>query len=222
MMVGAGDSSAQYHLAYTQRAMGTVFRIELYAEDKAAAERAVKAAFTRIDEINSLASDYLPESELSRLNREPADKSVPVSADLFALIAKSLDIAKQTEGAFDITSAYAVQHWRRAKRQKKLPTPEQTIKAMALTDWHALRLDATLRTVAKLKDGLLIDLGGIGKGYAADAALAVLKAHGISQALVAGTETLPSAMRRQARQDGTSRCARSRNRRTRTRSCTSA
>jgi thiamine biosynthesis lipoprotein len=170
--------------------MGTVFRIELYAEDKEAAERAVGAAFKRIDDINAIASDYLPESELSRFNREPADKAVPVSADLFALISKSLDSSKQTDGAFDITVAYAVQQWRRAKRQKQLPTPDLTRKAIAMTDWKALRLDENKLTVTKLKEGLLLDLGGIGKGYAADAALAVLKARGFTRALVAGSGDL--------------------------------
>lgn len=178
------------HLAYTQPAMGSVFRIELYAGDEEAAERAVAAAFKRIEDINALASDYLPESELSRLNREPANKAVPVSADLFALLAKSQEIARQTDGAFDITVTYAVQHWRRARRQKQLPTAEQTKKAIAMTDWRALQLNAEARTVTKLKEGLLLDLGGIGKGYAADAALAVLKAHGITQALVAGSGDL--------------------------------
>lgn len=183
-------AAAQHHLAYTQPAMGTVFRVELYAEHKDTAERAVAAAFKRIDEINDIASDYLPESELSRLNREPVDKTVPVGEDLFALLAESRESAQVTDGAFDITTAYAVQQWRRAKRQKKLPTSEQTATAIAMTDWRALRLDEKARTVTKLKEGLLIDLGGIGKGYAADAALAVLKAHGITQALVAGSGDL--------------------------------
>lgn len=178
------------HLAYTQPAMGSVFRIELYATDKEAAERAVAAAFKRIEDINALASDYLPESELSRLNREPAKKAVTVSADLFALLAKSQELAKRTGGAFDITVTYAVQHWRRARRQKQLPTAEQTKKAIAMTNWRTLQLNTEARTVTKLKEGLLLDLGGIGKGYAADAALAVLKAHGITQALVAGSGDL--------------------------------
>jgi thiamine biosynthesis lipoprotein len=182
--------AAPVPLAFTQPVMGTVFRIELYAEDKDAAERAVAAAFKRIDDINAIASDYLPESELSRLNREPADKAVPVSADLFALISRSVDTAKQTDGAFDITATYAVQQWRRAKRQKQLPTAEQTAKAIAMTDWKALRLDEKKLTVTKLKEGLLLDLGGIGKGYAADAALAVLKSRGFTQALVAGSGDL--------------------------------
>jgi thiamine biosynthesis lipoprotein len=187
-------AEAPPHLAYTQPTMGTLFRIELYAEnndkDKATIERAVAAAFKRIDDLNAIASDYLPESELSRLNREPANKPIKVSADLYTLLAKSLETARLTDGAFDVTATYAIQQWRRAKRQKQLPTPEQTQKAIAMTDWRALQLNEAARTVTKLKDGLLIDLGGIGKGYAADAALTVLKSHGITRALVAGSGDL--------------------------------
>ncbi len=187
----AGTASADpHHLAYTQPVMGTVFRIELYADDQEAAETAAAAAFKRIDDINALASDYLPESELSRLNREPANKAVPVSADLLSLISHALRISKLTDGAFDITSTYAIQQWRRAKRKKQLPTEEQTRKAIAMTDWHAIKLDEATRTVTKLKDGLLLDLGGIGKGYAADAALGVLRSHGITRAVVAGSGDL--------------------------------
>lgn len=190
MLLWPAGIRAQEHLAYTQPAMGTVFRIELHAEDKVAAEKTVAAAFQRVEAINAIASDYLPESELSRLNREPANKAVKVSEDLYELLSRSQEIAKLTEGAFDITAAYAVQQWRRARRQKQLPTKEQTAKAIAMTDWKALQLDEKSRTATKLKDGLMIDLGGIGKGYAADAALAVLKEHGFGRALVAGSGDL--------------------------------
>ena len=186
----AVSAAEPQRLAYTQPAMGSMFRIELYTEDKEAAERVAAAAFKRVDDINAIASDYLPESELSRLNREPANKPVPVSEDLFALLSKSIEFSKQTDSAFDITATHAVQQWRRAKRQKQLPTAEQTQKAIAMTDWRAIKLDAKTRTVSKLKDGLLFDLGGIGKGYAADAALVVLKQHGITRALVAASGDL--------------------------------
>jgi thiamine biosynthesis lipoprotein len=173
--------------SFSRPAMGSVFRIELYAEDAAVAERAAEAAFLRIEALNQCASDYLPESELSRLNKAPANTPIQVSEDLFALIARSSEVAAQTEGAFDITATFAIQHWRRARRQKKLPSAEQAQKAIAMTDWRAIKLGGKDRTVTKLKEGLLLDLGGIGKGFAADAALAVLKQQGVTRALVAGS-----------------------------------
>jgi thiamine biosynthesis lipoprotein len=170
--------------------MGTVFQIKFHADDKSAAERAAAAAFARIAEINQIASDYLPESELSHFNKAPDHQAVTVSRDLFALIEKSVATSKLTDGAFDITCTYAVQNWRRAKRQKKLPSPELTAHAIEMTDWRALQLDATAHTVTKLKPGVLIDLGGIGKGYAANEALLVLQQHGITRAVVAGSGDL--------------------------------
>lgn len=170
--------------------MGSLCTIRLYAEDEAKAADAAKAGFARIEEINQCASDYLPESELSRFNRAPAKEPVAVSADLFQLFANSLETARLTNGAFDITCTYAVQNWRRAKRQHKLPTAESTAHAIAMTDWHALVLDPAKHTATKTKTGLLCDLGGIGKGYAANEALKVLRARGITRAVVAASGDL--------------------------------
>lgn len=175
---------------FSRPEMGAVFQIKLHADDKTVAERAAEAAFSRIAEINQIASDYLPESELSRFNKSPDHQAITVSRDLFALIEKSVATSKLTDGAFDITCTYAVQNWRRAKRQKKLPSPELTARAIEMTDWRALQLDAAAHTVIKLKPGVLIDLGGIGKGYAAHEALLVLRQHGISRAVVAGSGDL--------------------------------
>lgn len=188
LLLAQSDAWSQAELfQFSRPEMGTVFQIKLHADDKAVAERAAEAAFARIAEINQIASDYLPESELSRFNKAPDHQDIVVSHDLFALIEKSVATSKLTDGAFDITCTYAVQNWRRAKRQKKLPSPELTAHAIEMTDWRALQLDAAARTVTKLKPGLLIDLGGIGKGYAAHEALLVLKQHGITRAVVAGS-----------------------------------
>ncbi len=183
------NAAPQRH-TFSHPCMGTVFFITLYASDEAVSQKAAEAAFQRIEDLNQIASDYLPESELSRFNSAPANETITVSNDLFRLIKLSLDTAKLTGGAFDITAAYAVQLWRRAKRQHKAPSPEQVAHAVAMTDWRALQLDEAKKTVTKKKPGLLLDLGGIGKGYAANEALLVLKQHGITRAIVAGSGDL--------------------------------
>ncbi|MEZ0385605.1 MAG: FAD:protein FMN transferase [Verrucomicrobium sp.] len=170
--------------------MGSVFYITVYAADAAQAEKAALDAFRRVDEINAIASDYLPESELSRFNRAAANEPVKISSDLFQLFEESIRAARLTDGAFDITATYAIQQWRRAKRKQKLPTPEETQKAVAMTDWRQLSLDDSKHTAVKRKEGVLLDLGGIGKGYAADAALRVLNDHGITRAVVAASGDL--------------------------------
>ena len=175
---------------FTRPTMGTLFTVALYGDDEAAATKAGQAALDRVEAINQIASDYLPESELSRWNRAPDHQAIPVSEDLYRLIERSLKTAELTDGAFDITCTYAVQLWRRARRQHKLPTAEQLAHAVRMTDWRALQLDPAKRTVTKLKAGLLIDLGGIGKGYAAHEALLVLRQAGFTRAFVAGSGDL--------------------------------
>ncbi len=175
---------------YNRAFMGTQVYLYLYAEKEKAAVDAAAAAFARIEKINSVASDYMPESELSRINRAPVNQAIPLSEDMWKLLSQSREFSKRTEGAFDVTVGYAAQLWRRAKRLNKLASPKESEKGKLLTDWKALQLDEDKKTLTKLKEGQLIDLGGIGKGYAADVALAELKKHGVCQALVAASGDL--------------------------------
>src|SRR5690606_3111523 len=94
---------------------------------------------------------------------------------------------EETDGAFDVTAGPLVRLWRKAKRDRALPSPEQIASAKARTGFRHLVLDPEKRTITKQIDGMLFDLGGIAKGYAADAALALLKARGFPRALVAAS-----------------------------------
>lgn len=165
--------------------MGTTFRIVLYAKDEATAQQAAKAAFARVAELNAIMSDYQPTSELMRLCEKAGGEPVPVSADLFAVLQKAEEFSKATDGAFDVSIGPVVRLWRKARRTRELPSPAEIKKALDLVDYGKIKLNAQKRTVQLLLVGMLLDLGGIGKGYAADAALAVLRQHGITRALVA-------------------------------------
>jgi thiamine biosynthesis lipoprotein len=171
-------------LSFTHPAMGTLFRIDLYADTAEHAARAAAAAFRRVDELNAICSDYLPESELTRLCRAG---TLPVSKDLFDVIEKAQAIAKVSGGAFDISAGHMTNQWRRAKRKGVLPSAADMAKAKALTGFQMIELDAKSRVVTLTKPGMQLDLGGIAKGYAADAALAVLRAEGIPSAVVAAS-----------------------------------
>lgn len=170
--------------------MGTLFRIVLYAPTGADGAAAARAAFLRIGELDRLLSDYHPESEAMRLSQEPVDTAVPVSEDLFALLQRSQVLAAATDGAFDVTLGRLTQLWRASRRTGSLPGPEALASARQASGHTLLRLDPAGRTVAFLRPGLRLDFGGIAKGYAAQAALAVLARHGITQALVAASGDL--------------------------------
>jgi thiamine biosynthesis lipoprotein len=180
-----GAEPAQSRFQFDEPHMGTQFRIIVYAPDKDAAAKAAKAAFARIAALNAILSDYDPDSELMRLCARAGGPPVHVSAELFFVLSQAQEVSRQSGGAFDVTVGPIVKLWRRARKLKKLPDAEKLAQARALVGWKNVRLDEKKRTVQLLKPGMQLDLGGIAKGYAADEALAVLKTHGISSALVA-------------------------------------
>jgi thiamine biosynthesis lipoprotein len=165
--------------------MGTQFRIILYAPDEATASRAAKAAFARIAELDGIMSDYRPASELMRLCQKAGGEPVPVSDDLFTILAKAQELSRRCDGAFDVTVGPVVRLWRLSRRTQRLPDPDKLAQARALVGYQLMVLDPKSRSVQLKKPGMQLDLGGIAKGYAADAAHAVLRKHGISRALVA-------------------------------------
>ena len=162
--------------------MGTRFRLVLYAANAAAADRASRAAFGRVAALNGIMSDYLPKSELMRLCKRAGGPAVPVSADLFAVLARAAEISRITDGTFDVTVGPVVRLWRRARRTQLLPAADQLAAAKALVDYRLVTLDPAARTVRLAKAGMRLDLGGIAKGYAAEAAQTVLKQNGVTRA----------------------------------------
>ncbi|MSR43471.1 MAG: FAD:protein FMN transferase [Pedosphaera sp.] len=175
---------------FAQPAMGTIFRITLHAPDEKRAEAAAKAAFARVIELELAMTDYDPESELLRLCRPPHGQPVQVSRDLFTALQHARVLAELTEGAIDPTVGPYVQLWRRARRQRELPAPEKLAEAAAAVGWRKFQLDTKKQTVTLLAPNMRLDLGGVAKGYAADAALAVLRSHDIRRALVAASGDL--------------------------------
>src|SRR5436190_19593328 len=105
--------------------------------------------------------DYLPSSELMQLCKEAGDEPVPVSGDLFDVIARSLEISRLTEGAFDITVGSVVRLWRRARRTQKMPDAEELAQALKLVGYRQVQIDVKNRTVRLTGKGILLDLGGI-------------------------------------------------------------
>jgi thiamine biosynthesis lipoprotein len=172
---------------FSHPAMGTLITITLYAPDLAAAKASAEAAFQRIDALEDIMSDYQADSELMRLCDQPFGTPVPVSAELFDVLQRAVKVSKLSDGAFDVTVGPYVRLWRFARKRKILPTPAEIAAAREAVGWEKLRFDARARTVTLLVPNMRLDLGGIGKGYAADAALRILKGRGIDRALVAAS-----------------------------------
>ena len=165
--------------------MGTLVRITIYTPDEQSARQAFRAGFDRIRQLESILSDYREDSELNRIARTGAGTAVPVSEDLFAVLAASQHLAEATGGAFDITQGPVVRLWREARKTRRLPDPDALRDAAGRTGFRKLHLDTSRRTVTFAAEGMALDAGAIGKGYAASEALAVLQRLGVRSALVA-------------------------------------
>ena len=165
--------------------MGTLVRVTLYAPDEQAANAAFRAAFDRIRDLDAVLSDYRPDSELNRIAAAGVGRAVAVSRDLFTVLARSQELAEATDGAFDVTQGPVIRLWREARKTARLPDPAALREAARRSGFRKLHLDATRRTVTFDVAGMALDVGGIGKGYAASEAIEVLCRLGVRSALVA-------------------------------------
>lgn len=165
--------------------MGTLVRLVVYAPDAGAARAALAAGFDRIRELEQILSDYRPDSEVSRLATAPAGRPIHVSADLFAVLRVAQDVAAMTDGAFDVTQAPVTRLWREARASGRLPDSAALEAAAERSGFRKLSLDDEQRTVTTAVAGMGIDAGGIGKGYAASAAVEAITGLGVHSALAA-------------------------------------
>jgi thiamine biosynthesis lipoprotein len=188
-LLAALGASAQelLRLEASQDAMGTTFTVALYGEDRDRLEAAADAAFAEVRRLERMLSNYRPNSELSRVNREAAERPVRVSDELFELLAACLEYSRASEGAFDITVGPLMKVWGFYKGTGRLPAPEEVKAALARVGYRHIVLDPEQRTVRFTQPGVELDPGGIGKGYAVDRMVAILKEHGIRSALVSAS-----------------------------------
>jgi len=167
--------------------MGTLISVTLFAPSAYTADGAAEAAFNTFTKLEHIMSSYDTNSELARLCRQPVGQPTHVSPELFEIIKESIRVAKETDGAFDITVGPFIKAWRNARKTHVLPTPEQIAEMRKSIGYQKLKLDDRAQTVTLLAPNMDIDLGGIGKGFAADKALAAMKKWGVTQAIVAAS-----------------------------------
>jgi thiamine biosynthesis lipoprotein len=162
--------------------MGTRIAVELWAEDRAQGEAAIEAVLAEMRRVDAAMSTYKPDSEVSRVNREAARTPIKIGRELFDLLVMAKQYSRDTDGAFDIT--YASVGYLYDFRNRKHPDQATIEQALDAIDYRHLILDPATRTVRFAREGVRIDLGGIGKGHAVDRGIAVLQRRGITRAMV--------------------------------------
>ena len=164
--------------------MGTIVELTAVAPSAALGNAAVTAGFQEIRRLEELLSTWIETSDLSRVNQAAGRQPVSVSPETFELLRRALEIADLTEGAFNIAIGPAVRLWR-VTEATRIPTDLELAIAAEYVNYHAIKLDPSAQKVFLERPGMQLDVGGIGKGYAADKAAAVMQAAGATGGLVA-------------------------------------
>ncbi len=148
------------------------------------AEEATSAAFDEIARIHKLTDFFDENSDVSRINNSKSGMAVEVDPIVVEILETALKIGRESEGAFDVTLAPVSMLWKFDEGEPVPPTAEQIRTALAIVENGGIELDTEKMTVTKLSDETKIDLGGIAKGYAGDAAAKVLREMGVKAAIV--------------------------------------
>jgi len=178
-------------VAVARNAMATRFEIVLRGENPVALQAAGEEALDEIEQIEAQLSLYQPTSEVSRLNALAARERVRVTPDLFRLLQQAKQLSHETRGAFDITIAPLVRCWGFMGGTGKTPSREALAEARSLVGMDLVELNEEDFTVRFVREGVMLDFGAIGKGYAVERAVALLREAGVTSALVnGGTSTV--------------------------------
>ena len=164
--------------------MGTVVEIEANHPDLSLAREAIEAGLRRMMDVDRLMSTFRSDSEISQVNRLGARLVVTVGEETFGVLTEANRIGLISGGALDVTIHPLMQLWRRTTEQGRLPSSQEIEATLGLVAHGGLSLDPDNRCVRLRLPGMGVDLGGIAKGYAVDAAAETLKRYGISSALV--------------------------------------
>ena len=169
-------------------AMGSTYSVELYGYDRVAMEAAADAALDEAGDLDDLLSNYKPESQWSEVNQHAAERPVKVSAELFALLSACLEYSRESEGAFDISVGPLMKVWGFYKGTGHLPHRAEVAAALTKVGYRHVHLDAAApKRCVSTGPAWNLDPGGIGKGYAVDRMVDVLRQKGVTAALVAGS-----------------------------------
>ncbi len=157
-------------------AMGSSFEVRIPASTPGAIDLACRS-LDIIDALEAQLTVYRDDSEVSRLNASGFPGPVAVEAGLFGLLQTAVDLSRATGGAYDVTSGALSDAWGFVKGPKRVPTPEALAAARERTGWHHLKLDPENRAVAFGREGIRINLGSIGKGYAIDRVVELIRSY---------------------------------------------
>jgi thiamine biosynthesis lipoprotein len=175
-------------LDYSQSAnmMGTVIRVTVAGATKEQAGPAIDAAFVEIKRLEQLLSEWIPTSDISRINAAAGDSAVHVSGETIDVIEASNAISKWSDGAFDLSWAALRGMYLFQPGQETVPALSEVKKRLKLIDYEKIAVDVEQGTVMLKMKGMALGTGGIAKGYALDKAADIIRKAGFPNFMIFG------------------------------------
>ena len=188
---GKGAEQALLRFEESLDAMGTTYSIVLYGTDRYQLQAAVESAFEEVRRLDQTLSNYRADSEWSRINKEAGLHPVKISRESFDLLRACIGYSAASDGAFDITVGPLMKVWGFYKGSGRFPHRAEIRGALANVGYRNMELDEKQQTVRFRREGMEIDPGGIGKGYAVDRVVNVLQSMNVKSGLVtAGSSSI--------------------------------
>ncbi len=180
----SGCGMPQKTIKRSESIMGTIWDITIVHGDEKAANTAIDEYFAEVRRLEKMLSFRDQKSALNGVNAKAGTGPVKVPPEILTIMQTALYVSELSGGGFDVTIGPVVKLWGFAGGQEKVPSPEEIKAAHALVGYHLLKLDTKNSTLTLQKKGMLLDLGGIAKGYALDRARPILKKYKIKNAMI--------------------------------------
>ena len=167
----------------TTQLLGTFCTVNLYEDGS---DRLYQTLFERLDQIDSEFNLNNPDSELNRINDAAGKNPVEVCDDVSAVLDAALNYARKSDGAFDPTIGTLVRLWGINTPNARVPSQDEIEKALSLVDWKKVQVKKSNgKTRVFLEEsGMILDLGGIAKGFAADELCLILREKKVRRAII--------------------------------------
>jgi len=179
---------------FAHEAMATVFEAVVAGETEKYSRQAAQAVFQEWDRLEGMLSRFIESSDVSRINRQGAEAPVRVSLETFECLQIAVEIHRETNGAFDVTLGGLTDYWKARAGTAVDELPEESDSRLTGGGMDFLELNPENLCVRLKSPGPVVDLGGIGKGYALDRAAEILRDWSIESALLHGGESTVLAL----------------------------
>lgn len=178
------NSFSQQIFKKKQSLLGSPFEITVVAKDSIEADKFTSLAISEVKRIENLISDWIPTTQISKVNQNAGIAPVKVDLEVYNLVERATKISKLTSGAFDISYASMDKIWKFDGSMKEMPTPDAIKKSVEKVGYQNIILNPKDTTIFLKIKGMKLGLGGIGQGYIADKIKALLQENGCSSGLV--------------------------------------